>query len=339
MKVNASIKLLLLIVLVFLALPISIFVISNALNQHKHDAEILNYIGFIRGSTQRYHKLDDPAKREQVVKEIEEKFDYLKFDVVGNSIFQHPDFIRDFDLFKAQWNAFHKAVNAQAPLDELNTLAARCWELANQTNITAQTISANKHEQLITIILVVGFFTLVLLFYILYIIHYEVRNYLETNIIRDPLTQLYNRIYLIEQLQYAVKSYKRQKQPFVLIFMDIDFFKQVNDTYGHAMGDTILVELSQLLGEELREEDLGFRFGGEEFVILAKNTSLKEGCQMAERLRQKVESYAFSTNETLTISLGVSQYQEGEDYNALLNRADELLYEAKHDGRNRYCSA
>lgn len=159
----------------------------------------------------------------------------------------------------------------------------------------------------------------------------------------DALTGFYNRRQLEERLKQEVSSAKRQKRNLCAIMTDIDFFKSVNDTYGHAVGDTVLKVVSKVIRSQLREYDIAGRYGGEEFVILLPYTTLKEAKMVAERLRIAIETkkidiskiYKEKENINVTISLGISQYHSEKDSNEFIRNADKALYEAKTNGRNK----
>lgn len=120
-----------------------------------------------------------------------------------------------------------------------------------------------------------------------------------------------------------------------LVMIDIDHFKMINDTYGHVAGDEILKTLSKCISRVVRAEDMICRWGGAEFVLLAKNTGIYETSQLAEQLRKAVEAEQFNINRKVTISLGVAEFKECENLNQLIDRADGALYRAKENGRNR----
>ena len=154
--------------------------------------------------------------------------------------------------------------------------------------------------------------------------------------ITDELTGLYNRRYLLRTLEKQRALSNREGLPFVLAFVDIDHFKQINDHHGHRIGDQVLAELSLQLKMSIREIDLAARYGGEEFVLLLSGLSLEDAGCVLDRIRVRVTEKAFSeVNIPLTVSIGVAQYHANEDSEELLNRADRLLYEAKRAGRNR----
>jgi len=159
----------------------------------------------------------------------------------------------------------------------------------------------------------------------------EIRNIAD----HDALTNIYNRVKFNSMFSEIIDSSLRHDEDFSIILFDIDHFKNVNDTYGHNVGDKVLVELVTLVKITLRERDVFARWGGEEFVILSQRTNLKQAEQLANRLRKDVESYSFEVVKKLTCSFGVSQYRAGNSKNELFQRVDEALYEAKDRGRNQ----
>ena len=154
--------------------------------------------------------------------------------------------------------------------------------------------------------------------------------------VTDELTGLNNRRYLLKTLEKQRALAIRQDIPFVVAFVDIDFFKDVNDEYGHRIGDQVLAELAHLLRVSVREVDLAARYGGEEFVLLLSGLNLEAAEGVLERIRVSVESQLFSEAEIKQAgSIGVAQYHTDEPAEEVLSRADRMLYEAKRGGRNR----
>lgn len=159
----------------------------------------------------------------------------------------------------------------------------------------------------------------------------------------DALTGFYNRRQLEERIKQEVSSAKRQKRNLCAIMTDIDFFKKINDTYGHATGDLVLKTVSREIKNQLRDYDIAGRYGGEEFVILLPFTNIEEAQMVAERLRKSVENKKIDISKiipdeediSVTISLGVYQYQTGDYEKTFIRKADEALYKAKENGRNR----
>ena len=151
----------------------------------------------------------------------------------------------------------------------------------------------------------------------------------------DSLTNLYNRYYFMSSLSDHIRHVHRHESSSALLMIDIDFFKQVNDEYGHSVGDKILQQFAQILAKVLREADVAARWGGEEFVILLPKTSKEESVVLATRLIKAVEEYTFESQIKLTISIGASQYKQDDTIESWIERADSALYQAKDEGRNR----
>lgn len=162
----------------------------------------------------------------------------------------------------------------------------------------------------------------------------EQNHILKNQAILDGLTGLFNHRYIYECLEAETEKWYEEKSTFVILILDIDFFKKINDSFGHVVGDVILKELSQILKEKVSENDIVGRYGGEEFLIILRNTELKEGYQIAELIRKSVEDKVFIDNIRFSISIGVGVYR-GETVNELIEKADSKLYEAKKNGRNR----
>jgi diguanylate cyclase (GGDEF)-like protein len=160
--------------------------------------------------------------------------------------------------------------------------------------------------------------------------------------LRDGLTKVFNKKYFTDYLEKEFAYAARHTSPLALIFLDIDFFKKINDTHGHPAGDFVLSELSQMMTNLVRTEDVLARFGGEEFTVLCRGTEIAGAKIVAERLRHAVEERTFTfggKNIPVTISLGIASVPDPGigDHAAFLAAADKALYEAKRTGRNRVC--
>jgi len=157
----------------------------------------------------------------------------------------------------------------------------------------------------------------------------------------DSLTNLYNRRYFSKVSEHILDLAKREDEPVSLIMMDIDNFKAINDTYGHQVGDEVLITLSNRLRESQRKSDIVCRYGGEEFVVLLPNTMLDGAKVVAEKIREDIETIKLHTLDnksiSFTVSLGVSMVKIKEERNleVVLKKADDALYEAKRSGKNK----
>ncbi|MBN9416608.1 hypothetical protein ABS71_17425 [bacterium SCN 62-11] len=159
--------------------------------------------------------------------------------------------------------------------------------------------------------------------------------------VSDGLTNLYNRRYLEQRLAKEISYARRFRKPLTIVMTDVDFFKKLNDTYGHQAGDQALRQVSDTLTAALRDYDVVARYGGEEFAVILLSTPRGRGASTAERLRQAVEDIEIKFRGQrikVTISLGVASFPEdSDDPDELIDLADKALYEAKHRGRNQVC--
>ncbi len=154
----------------------------------------------------------------------------------------------------------------------------------------------------------------------------------------DQLTSLPNRRLIEMRLAESLDQLKRYYLPFGIIFADVDYFKQINDTYGHAVGDEILRMVSQTLSANIRASDLVGRWGGEEFLLIIQQAAPHTLAKVAEKLRMLVENSGLHHGQDIirtTMTMGAVVAREDEDFHALIERADALLYEGKTTGRNR----
>jgi two-component system, cell cycle response regulator len=168
-------------------------------------------------------------------------------------------------------------------------------------------------------------------------LEHESQYYQQLAII-DPLTQIYNRIQFNRSLAEEIQKAHRFNSTFAVVMFDIDYFKWINDSFGHQLGDKILIEITEVVTLNIRDIDVFARFGGEEFIILAPETDLEGATILAEKLRREIESNKFSHGKKLTCSFGVSIYQKEDKPDDLIKRVDDRLYLAKKRGRNQVCS-
>jgi len=170
------------------------------------------------------------------------------------------------------------------------------------------------------------------------------QNELKILVATDPMTKLYNRRYFTEISETILDLAKRDKKDLCIVMLDIDKFKLVNDTYGHKIGDDVIIRLAQNLQKHQRKSDIICRYGGEEFVILLPNTSIDGAKIVSENIRASIEDLTVKIDDNqsinFTVSMGVSQVHTNLEQNIepALKRADEALYEAKEIGRNRVCT-
>ena len=153
--------------------------------------------------------------------------------------------------------------------------------------------------------------------------------------ITDALTGAFNRRYLELEATKCVQNWERNRRPVSLLLLDVDHFKRVNDKFGHAVGDSTLKSVVDLLQQRIRRVDTLYRFGGEEFVLLLNETTAENACTVAEELRRAVEGAKILPEGVLTISVGVCDVTQVQNAEHWFKLADAALYRAKHNGRNR----
>ncbi|MFN6972395.1 MAG: GGDEF domain-containing protein, partial [Rheinheimera sp.] len=158
---------------------------------------------------------------------------------------------------------------------------------------------------------------------------------LEARAERDPLTGLLNRFSMQQRLSAELNRCQRDQQPLTLLIFDIDHFKQVNDTLGHQMGDLVIQQVASVSLAAFRNYDLVFRIGGEEFLVCLPGIAQQQAAEKAELLRQQVQSLKILADSAVTISIGFVVAKPGQDLTSLIKQADDALYHAKGNGRNR----
>lgn len=166
-----------------------------------------------------------------------------------------------------------------------------------------------------------------------------------SNLVRtDTLTGIANYRYFFQALEQEIERTQRSGQPTSLIMLDIDFFKKINDQWGHEVGNQALIHLSRLLQQTVRKLDIPCRYGGEEFTVILPDTNLAACLPVAERIRQVIEESPLNIAGQplhMTVSLGITTYSDKQEVTVedLVKQADKYLYQAKESGRNRVCHA
>jgi diguanylate cyclase (GGDEF)-like protein len=160
------------------------------------------------------------------------------------------------------------------------------------------------------------------------------RKKLKRLAIHDSLTKLINRRIVEDTIEYEMKQSTRNNY-LSLIMIDVDFFKDINDTYGHDVGDTVLIHIAKLIQNSIRTQDSVGRWGGEEFMVVLPDTECKDALEVAERIRSTIDHSEFETLKNITVSLGVTEKIANEGLQEFYHRVDQALYIAKRNGRNR----
>ncbi len=211
------------------------------------------------------------------------------------------------------------------------------WYLFVEKGVDAA-LADIRHALYINLAVCLGITLLVLLLTHVVLSRYQRR--IEDMAATDKLTGLLNRQAFSILIDKAFAEYRRDPRPISILLVDVDHFKSVNDRFGHVGGDHILSQIAAHLQKGLRASDIAIRWGGEEFLIVLKGSALDQARHVAEQLRLKIELTQFTTGTqpvSVTVSIGVSQYDGAESYEQAISRADAGLYAAKHGGRNRVC--
>ncbi|MCP3873151.1 MAG: diguanylate cyclase [Desulfobacteraceae bacterium] len=162
---------------------------------------------------------------------------------------------------------------------------------------------------------------------------------LEKLAITDALTGLYNSRHFFTQIKTEIKRYNRYSRALSLLILDIDFFKNYNDSWGHLEGDKVLMEIGKTINSCMRSMDTAYRYGGEEFAILLPETKLQKACVVGARIKDNISSQIFKPEpditRSITVSIGATELINGEDFRSFIRRTDKALYKSKDSGRNK----
>jgi polar amino acid transport system substrate-binding protein len=150
----------------------------------------------------------------------------------------------------------------------------------------------------------------------------------------DVLTNIYNRRKIESLINLEIEHSNKYAKDLSIIFFDIDDFKEINDTYGHKIGDKILINLSKVVSSTIRKNDHFGRWGGEEFIVILPNTDIKKAKEIAEKIKNTIYSYDFEINKNISCSFGVTQFQSNDNEDSIITRVDNAMYEVKEDGKN-----
>lgn len=303
------------------------------------DAQMINEMGAVRGSIQRLVKLERAGRaNDPLLMEIDQKIQAISASKESDD--ENKDFLLEVGRLTSSWEKLRLRIEnyRQSPIYEheegMIMVSEEAWVNANSMVLASQLLSERKVENF-RISLIFTVLNLLLGIAILYLVQKYVKENLEHGIDHDGLTDLYNRRFFEAFLKNHINRSERYSTVFSLILLDIDHFKIINDTHGHDVGDLVLMELSDLVKANIRKADIVARVGGEEFAIVATETSIEEACVLAEKTRVLIEGHAFKRVGSVTVSLGIAQYIVGDEPKALYKRADMALYKAKMGGRNR----
>lgn len=321
-----------LILLVFVGISIILFR-SFAVNI-ENDASTLNGLGMIRGSIQRFSKLELSQVENRTIEATINNLMYLYSNRNVPSIEVLNNKWQELKQIAEEFRKNPNAYNRKLLLDK----SEECWTAADQMVLENQYIAEHKVSFLTLPILLLTLDVIVVLI-LLFIVKKYVYDTLEVSAIYDPLTKIFNRRYFMQYLTNEIQRSNRNNTVFSLVMFDIDYFKRVNDTFGHHTGDEVLKAISAIAKETLRKSDVLSRIGGEEFTILLPDTKVDQALVITERVRKSIEAHLFPEVKTVTVSLGITEFHADDTPDSILQRADTALYKAKNAGRNRIQTA
>ena len=346
-SMNISLKINLLLLILFGGVLLAGYTSILQLQTFHNDALSINNLGIVRGSIQRITKNElnfinsdwNIRKVDTILTQEKIQYQTKNIDIPNEEL---KTILQQFYHLESAWLDLKKQYvvyrSSKINSDKIIEKSEICWEKANKVVYSAQKMSEIKHEhykqRVITILTAVSVFILG----IIYLVYKIVHKNLEVGIITDPMTNLFNRNHFNEILQKQITLNSRYSSPFSLILCDVDFFKDINDEFGHQQGDKVLVHLASLLQNNARENDYVFRIGGEEFALIFPHTNQKQAAIIADKFRQLVSEVNFGLNKKITISIGVCECSTDEGAEALFRRADNALYQAKSSGRNKVVS-
>jgi len=316
------------ILIVFSA--INIYLYQRHIKLVEREAGIINQLGNIRGFVQRFTKLELADGDNEHIK-----------DMVDN-IFETQKKLDTPYLDEAEkyWEELKLIAKLYRndPSDYYRKLlvshSEKFWESVDLAIEKNQSIAENKiHDFAIPLM----FLVLMLIFGGILIIvtkKYLYHN-LETFAAYDNLTKAYSKEYFIEYVKNEIARTEQNNTEFALIMFDIDYFNSINDTYGHSIGDEVLKTIIDIVRKDLRKSDVLARIGGEEFAVLLPDDTIWSAVTIAERARKNIEKHYFKGIGNITASFGVTSYQEGDDVEDLMKRANTAINIAKDGGRNR----
>lgn len=331
---------------IILILGIFMLVLVYTTEESLHsDAKLINEAGIVRGSIQRVTKLvlSDPMHppNKTIFENIDDLLNNLIMEnTTGEGRYQQALLENSLRL-KGHWMILEGDLMEYqfSPSEQLGheilTKSEECWEIAVSVVLMAQLVTEEKVggiKKQFYLILMLSLTSGILLTFLLFL---YVRRKLEYGFMHDSLTNLFNRRAYERIIETEVIRDNRYHPGLSLILFDIDHFKRINDVYGHQEGDQVLILISEVVSSRIRRTDSLFRIGGEEFAIICPGITCKEAYILAEKIRTSVKKYSLLADKSITISLGVSELDEGRSKEQIFKQADQALYRSKNSGRDR----
>lgn len=306
----------------------------------KNDAEVVNKLGIIRGSIQRVVKLEvEGIESDDAIELIDSRIaefseEKIKIYDRRNEILQAIENLSQSWIELKEHIYGYREDPSSHHQQQLFESSEEIWKETNEVVLISQIVSERKVSSY-RISYIFFAINLLLVFVIVYLIKKYVQDNLEFLVNYDEMTKVYNRRYFNNHLTQEIVKAERYDRSLSLIIYDIDYFKRVNDQFGHDVGDSVLKELSCLVQANIRKSDLLCRIGGEEFAIVTPETNSSQAFVLSEKLRTIVSNHSFMHAGKISVSLGVTQFVPRDDLDSFYKRADIGLYKAKNEGRNK----
>jgi len=341
-KISSSHLIMLGVIILCLGFIMTYFIYST-IERLKYDASLINNTGIIRGSIQRVTKLIlyNPA---QLPSELITDINNLMESIVSNNQRSiHKKFrkscLTNINKLNTKWQYLrgllikYQKTHLEKMRKEIIKESENCWFVADEVVLEAQFANENKVAgiKLFYIMLILNFISAIL---VIVLVFFYVRKKIEFESLHDSLTELLNRRSYDNTIDLEISRSKRYNRSISIILFDIDYFKNINDTYGHKVGDSVLINLAKVIVETIRKTDSVFRVGGEEFVIISPESKAQDVFTLSEKIRNKIENYSFESDIKVTISLGIAEFYSGITKDELYHQADQALYLSKNKGRN-----
>ena len=337
-------KILITIILIHILIILAnLIIVNQTIKSIKNDAILINSGGMIRGGIQRAVKLtlEDKLNQDEIMKidAIFENFsiNYKKF--ASKHIMQ--DFYEKLRELQRAWIELKYLLSSYEKnktediREQIYNKSENIWRISLETLFVAENLYENKINSFGSIfsILLIDF---ILVIIVILIINKHIRLNLEIVASTDTLTNIGNRNRYNESMEIYLKLFKNQNKNISYITFDIDYFKKINDNYGHDFGDEVLRKIAKIILTNIKKDDTFCRIGGEEFVLITDTLATKEDLvKFSNKLRTSVEDFDFDLGYKVTISLGATFIEKDDTKHSLFKRADEALYISKNSGRNR----
>jgi len=323
-------------------------IIKYAILKIEDDSILVNKVGKIRGGSQKILLLNlqniESKNNSEIIhtkNQIDEVFNEFlieeKYKKIGREMYY---FIEELESLESKWIFFkdllerYNTSKSKEKEELLFEYSEKIWQKGEDI-LNVITSTASKKTFILRLIYIVFAIDFLLILFIIFLVNKQVRNKLEHLSTKDSLTNIYNRHSYNERLKTELRSCERKQDIFAYMLFDIDFFKQINDDFGHNIGDEVLIKLSSLISNTIRMSDDIYRIGGEEFVIIAKDLDKKTIVSFANKLRKSVKNFDFGLSRSITVSFGITLYQKGDSEDSIFKRADKALYISKTTGRNK----